>query len=281
MIKPGMLIPYLMVIGWLLPVSAEADEALFEPYQRLLTQHLTEATTAGGGLVSAFDYEAALASPQTDALLSDQRERLADFDTGKLAGKAESVAFWVNAYNFVMLDEILTERPDGKLVGSVWDYGGRVNPFVDNVFDRKKFRIDGQDYSLNQIEKEILLGDDYADKGWKDARVHFAVNCASVGCPPLRPVVYTAENLEVLLAENTRRAFATDRHLRVEGNTLHVTELLNWYEKDFVEAAGSRKAFVERWVNSSMADRVAQTSKIEFIDYDWALNEPANFPELR
>lgn len=281
MIKPRLLIPYLMVFGWFLPVVAGADEALFEPYQRLLTQHLTEATTPGDGLVSAFDYEGALVAPQTGALLSEQRELLAEVDIGALEGKAESVAFWINAYNFFMLDQILTERPDGKLVGSVWDYGGRVNPFVDSVFDRKKFRIDGQDYSLNQIEKETLLGNDYADKGWKDARVHFVVNCASVGCPPLRDVIYTADNLEDLLAENTRRAFATDRHLRIEGDTLHVTQLFKWYEEDFVEAAGSRKAYIEEWADSSVADRVGDTSGIEFIDYDWALNKPVNIPEFR
>ncbi|WP_420390056.1 DUF547 domain-containing protein [Marinobacter sp.] len=278
--KPGLLM-YLITLVAIMPVTATANEATFDSFQQLLTQHLIESTTTEGGLVSAFDYEAALASSQTDDRLAGQREHLADFDTGTLDGKAESVAFWLNAYNFFMIDQILTERPDGELVDSVWDYGGRVNPFVDSVFDREKFLIDGQQYSLNQIEKEILLGENYADKGWKDARVHFAVNCASVGCPPLRNVVYTADNLEDLLAENTRRAFATDRHLEVEGGTLYLTELFKWYEDDFVEASGSRKAFVEQWVDSSVADRVAGASDIKFIDYDWALNKPANFTEFR
>lgn len=281
MIKPGLLIPYLMVFGWFLPVAAVADEVLFEPYQRLLTQHLTEATTPGDGLVSAFDYESALEAPQTGDLLSAQRELFAEVDIGVLEGRAESVAFWINAYNFFMLEQILTERPDGELVASVWDYGGRVNPFVDSVFDRKKFVIGGQEYSLNQMEKEILLGEEYADKGWKDARVHFAVNCASVGCPPLREAVYTADNLEQLLAENTRRAFNTARHLKVKEDVLHVTELFKWYEEDFAEAAGSGKAFIKEWADSSVADRVVETSAMKFIDYDWALNKLANFPEFR
>jgi hypothetical protein len=116
--------------------------------------------------------------------LTSQRNALAAFDLSSLEGEAESIAFWINAYNFFMLNKILTDRPDGNLVESVWDYGGRVNPFVDNVFEREKFVIDGEKYSLNQMEKEILLGQDYAERGWKDARVHFAVNCASVGCPP-------------------------------------------------------------------------------------------------
>ncbi|MDK8462357.1 DUF547 domain-containing protein [Marinobacter sp. SS13-12] len=261
--------------------QAEVNREIYRPYQQMLEQFLAEKELPGDGLVTAFDYQAAVDHDETVRMLSEQRGALAGFDLASLEGRDESVAFWINAYNFFMLDQILTERPDGKLVGSVWDYGGRVNPFVDSVFDRDKFRIDGQDYSLNQIEKEILLGNDYADKGWKDARVHFAVNCASVGCPPLREVIYTADNLEALLAENTRRAFATDRHLRIEEGTLHVTELFKWYEKDFVEAAGSRKAYIEEWADSSVAGRVADTSDIEFIDYDWALNTPANFPEFR
>ena len=163
----------------------------------------------------------------------------------------------------------------------MWDYGGRVNPFVDSVFDREKFLIDGRAYSLNQMEKDILLGEAYANKGWKDARVHFAVNCASVGCPPLRDVVYTADNLEGLLAENTRRAFATERHLEIKGDTLHVTELFKWYEGDFVEASGSRKAFIEKWADSALADRIEGTSELTFIEYDWSLNKPANFPTFR
>ncbi|WP_421911759.1 DUF547 domain-containing protein [Marinobacter sp.] len=278
--KPGRLICLIMLAA-IMPLTAAADEATFDPFQRLLTQHLTESTTAEGGLVSAFDYEAALASSQTDGLVTDQRDRLADFDIRSLDGESESVAFWLNAYNFFMIDQILTERPDGELVDSVWDYGGRVNPFVDSVFDREKFLIDGRAYSLNQMEKDILLGEAYADKGWKDARVHFAVNCASVGCPPLRDVVYTADNLESLLAENTRRAFATKRHLEIKGDTLHVTELFKWYEGDFVEASGSRKAFIEKWVDSALADRIEGTSELTFIEYDWSLNKPANFPKYR
>ncbi|MDF0751527.1 DUF547 domain-containing protein [Marinobacter sp. 71-i] len=281
MTKPRLFIPCLFLFGLILSTNASADNALFEPYQALLTDHLTEAETPDGGLVSAFDYEAALSEPETEKLLADQRERLAGFDIASLEGREESVAFWINTYNFFMLDQILSEQPGGKLVSSVWDYGGRVNPFVDNVFEREKFVIGGEEYSLNRMEKGILLGDNYADRGWKDVRVHFAVNCASVGCPPLRNTIYTADNLEDLLAENTRRAFNTDRHLKVEGDSLYVTELFKWYEEDFVEAAGSGKAFIEQSADTSVADRVADTSTMKFIDYDWALNKPDNFPEFR
>lgn len=266
---------------WAGAVQAEINRELYGPYQQILEQFLTEKDLSGGGLVTAFDYEAAVSQDDTAQTLTKQREALKEFDLSRLEGEAESVAFWLNAYNFFMLDQILTERPDGELIDSVWDYGGRINPFVDSVFNREKFVIDGQEYSLDQMEKDILLGDEYKEKGWKDARVHFAVNCASVGCPPLRDVIYTADNLEELLAENTRRAFLTDRHLKVEGDTLFVTELFKWYEEDFEEAAGSRKAFIEEWVDEDLAERVAQTSEMKFIDYDWDLNTASNFPEFR
>lgn len=261
--------------------SADVNSELYRGYQKLLSGYLFEKSTSSDGLVSAFDYQSALADNDLQQILIEQRETLEEFDAETLDGQQESVAFWINAYNFFMLDQILTEQPDGELVNSVWDYGGRINPFVDSVFERKKFVVGGRRFSLSQIEKEILLGDEYLDKGWKDARVHFAVNCASVGCPPLRDIVYTAANLEDLLAENTRRAFLTDRHLEVKGKTLYVTELFKWYEEDFKEAAGSRKSFIGDWVDSALAERVVNTSRIEFIDYDWALNKPTNFQEFR
>lgn len=271
---------FLAWVIWPGVVWADINSALYKPYQQLLSGYLME-DTPDNGLVSAFDYQAALADTDLAKTLEQQRKTLAEFDTDTLEGKAESVAFWINAYNFFMLEQILTEQPDGKLVSSVWDYGGRVNPFVDSVFEREKFVIGGEGFSLNQIEKDTLLGDEYASRGWKDARVHFAVNCASVGCPPLRDKVYTAENLERLLAENTRRAFNTDRHLKVEGDTLYVTELFKWYEEDFKEASGSTKAFIEEWADSAVMEGVVGTSDIKFINYDWALNLRANFSEFR
>lgn len=84
-----------------------------------------------------------------------------------------------------------------------------------------------------------------------------------------------------MLAENTRRAFSTERHLRVEGDTLYVTELFKWYQEDFVEVAGSEKEFIAAWAAQEVVDQVAGTHVVSYIDYDWSLNRPANFPELR
>lgn len=266
-------------LAWaLLPglVWADINSSLYKPYQQLLSDYLDEKTLPGNGLVSAFDYQAALADADLTQTLEQQRKALAEFDTRTLEAQKESVAFWINAYNFFMLEQILTERPDGQLVSSVWDFGGRLNPFVDSVFERESFVIGGERFSLSQIEKGVLLGEDYQSRGWKDARIHFAVNCASVGCPPLRKQIYTTANLEDLLEENTRRAFNTQRHLRVTGNTLYGTELFKWYEQDFAQAEGSVRAFIQRWASDSIAEQVAGTEELDYIDYDWSLNLPSN-----
>jgi len=261
--------------------DAPAVKHVFNDYQTLLNSYLQEKRTANGGLVSAFDYEAALADDQTEGLLDDQSEQLAAFDVSTLDTREQALAFWNNAYNFFMIQQILTERGEGELVSSVWDYGGRYNPFTDNVFERQMFEIGGTDYSLNEIEKGILLGAEFEEKGWKEARVHFTVNCASVGCPPLRESIYTSDNIDELMTKNTRLAFNTDRHLRVEGDTLHLTELFKWYEQDFVDEGGSVRGFISQWADEAIVEKVEQTDSIEYIDYDWSLNRPGNFPEFR
>ncbi|MFO8085010.1 MAG: DUF547 domain-containing protein [Desulfobacterales bacterium] len=253
-------------------------ESVFQPYADLLNRFLIERDLENDGLESAFDYEKALAHEQTMALLEEQDALLAEFDVAQLDTLEKAVAFWSNAYNYFMIAHILRERPDDELVESIWDYGGRFSPFRANIFERDLFTIGKHKYSLNDMEKSILLGDEFAEKGWKEARVHFTVNCASVGCPPLRRQIYTAENIDKLMTENTRRALNTHRHLHREGNTLYISELFKWYEDDYVEEEGSVKEFIKAYADDHVAEKVEASTRIHYIDYDWSLNKPGNFP---
>jgi len=274
------LLVLLMMCHGLVSASDELAARTFPQFAQLLEQFLTEKDLDNDGLVSAFDYQAALDDENTDRRLQEQDALLADFDLSRLDSREEAIAFWNNAYNYFMIQKILTDLDGGQLVDSVWDYGGRYNPFRDSVFERELFDIGGTKYSLNTMEKGMLLGDDFKDKGWKEARVHFTVNCASVGCPPLRAQIYTADNIEALMTENTRRAFNTPRHLHLDGNTLYLTELFKWYEDDYVEEEGSVKDFIKAYADDPIIEKVEAASRIRYIDYDWALNKPANFPEL-
>lgn len=261
-------------------VNSDMEE-LYAPYAEVLERFVVENALSGGGLVSAFNYEKALADSRTFALLNQQKSLLAEFDPDRLTEQYQSIAFWLNAYNFFMIEHLLTHPLKGQLVDSVWDYGGRYSPFKKHVFEREMFTVGGQKYSLSAIEKDILLGSDYQRKGWKDARVHYAVNCASVGCPPLRKQLYTPTNTNDLMTANTVYAFNTERQLRIEGRTLMLSELFKWYADDFVEAAGSIRQFIKAYTDKERHPQIDQADRVGYIDYDWSLNKPENFSELR
>jgi len=265
-----------------LTLPAQADELIertYAPFAQLLEQFLSEHERDDGGLVSAFDYERAFGAAQTRDLLREQNRLLAAFDRDALSTREQALAFWNNAYNYFMIEHILHNPRNGQVVDSVRDYGHLLNPY--RVFGQKQFNIGGRLHSLDQIEKEILLGDEFKRRGWKEARVHFTVNCASVGCPPLRQQIFLPDNVDAMMSDNTRRALNTPLHLRLEGNTLYLSQLFEWYEDDYVEEAGSVTAFIKRYADPRIRAKVDAASRIRFIDYDWSLNRPSNFPELR
>ncbi len=279
-----------LLLGWGMHAQVKialADDKVdpvsevFDIYAGLLERHLVEKDLENNGLATAFDYQGALKRDGTMDLLDRQRQELARFDVSLIDSREKGNAFWLNAYNFFMIAHILQDRPDNELVTSVWDYGGRYNPFRANVFERELFEIGGRLYSLDQMEKGILLGDEYWEKGWAEARVHFAVNCASVGCPPLRRQIYTSKNVDELLTENTRRAFNTHRHLHVEGDTLYVSSLFDWYKADFDREEGNNMEFIREYADARVIDMIEGTERMRFIDYDWTLNAPENFPEFK
>ncbi len=274
----------LFAVFTVMPAWSEPDspdeliQITFAPFSDLLDKYLIEKASEEGGLVTAFDYRKALANPETKRLISEQNQRLKDFDIGDLNSRELSLAFWTNAYNYFMIAHILENSFKGELVGSVRDYGSLFNPY--RVFKQKNFDVGSRKYSLDEIEKEILLGDTYRQKGWKEARIHFTVNCASVGCPPLRKQIYLPGIFDRMMTENTRKSLNTARHLRLEGDTLYVTRLFDWYESDFVDEEGSIKAFIKKYADPEVQAQVGVADSLQFIEYDWNLNKPENFSEF-
>ncbi len=250
----------------------------FGPFQQILNQSLTSKSLEKGGFETHFDYQKARSAPQTQALLSEQVENLKRINLKTLKDKNQAIAFWINAYNFYMVKVILENGfENGKLsIKSVKDLGTFFNPY--KIFKQKDHHVGDQTLSLDDMEKGILLGEGYKANGWKDARIHFAVNCASVGCPPLHPKIYEAETLDIVLDNNVKKAFLTPRHFHIKGKNLYLTHLFKWYETDFIESAGSVKKFILKYTEAAKIREQVQTSQsIEYIDYDWKLNTPTNF----
>lgn len=252
--------------------------SIYAPFSKLLDKYLIEKSLEKGGLVTAFDYAKASADSTTESLLGEQNRLLADFDTGQINSRELALAFWTNAYNYFMIAHILENPLKGKLVGSVRDYGSLFNPY--RIFGQKNFDVGGRRYSLDEIEKDILLGDDFEQKGWKEARIHFAVNCASVGCPPLRKQIYLPGIIDRMMTENTRKSLNTRRHLQFQNDTLLVTRLFDWYANDFVDEQGSVEAFIKKYADVEVQKKVDRANHIRFVEYDWSLNKPDNFEEF-
>ena len=119
-----------------------------------------------------------------------------------------------------------------------------------------------------------------------DPRIHFAVNCASVGCPALRPEAYTGEWLDAQLADSTRRFLSDRRRNRydAEAGVLRVSSIFDWYQEDFEDSAGGLGDYLLQYADALALPAEARRNleagdlPVRFLDYDWSLNTASNNP---
>lgn len=261
----------------LLFLSSKASFAAVPPFtafQEILTAHVKERNLADGGFESDFNYSNAK-NAEVQANILQQMAILNNFEPSVIASKEEALAFWINTYNFFMIAKVLKDGFDNGVLNieSVKDLGSFFSPY--KAFQQRDFKVSGKLLTLDEIEKNILLGVDYQKKQWKDARIHFAVNCASVGCPPIRASVYTAANINAILDQNVKMALKTKRHFELTDDSIRVTSLFKWYEDDFSSESGSIHQWIAGFIdNKILRDKVLSIKKVDYIDYDWSLNLP-------
>ncbi|HLX79662.1 MAG TPA: DUF547 domain-containing protein [Burkholderiales bacterium] len=177
--------------------------------------------------------------------------------------KPQRMAFLINAYNAFTVELILENYP----VKSIKDIGG----VFDDRWKRKFFSLFGRPASLDQIEHEMLR----KPGAYDEPRAHFALNCASVGCPMLREAAYVAERLEGQLEEQTERFLSDRSRNRYARGRLEVSKIFDWYKEDFAP----RERFFARYAKLLADDPAAQKlvaegkARFSFLDYDWTLND--------
>jgi hypothetical protein len=194
--------------------------------------------------------------------------------------KAEQMAFLINAYNAYTVELILTRYPDLK---SIRDLGNLV---FNSPWKKKFFTLFGRDSFLDDIEHGMLRKPGVYD----EPRVHYAVNCASIGCPMLREEAFVAARLDAQLEEQARRFLAdrTRNRYNARSGKLEVSEIFKWFREDWtsgyrgIGGAGpvtSREQYFARYADL-LADRpedrklVAEgKAPLEHLDYDWSLND--------
>jgi Protein of unknown function, DUF547 len=175
--------------------------------------------------------------------------------------KPEQFAFWVNLYNAATLDTIVESYP----VKSIRELGSLgQGPWKDN-----RLRVSGKDLSLDDIEHKILR------PIWKDVRIHYAVNCASIGCPNLATQAYTGERLEAML-DTAALAYVTHpRGFADDGGTLVASSIFDWYGEDWGGVEGVL-AHARQVGGAKAIPLLATSTEISRYDYDWSLNDVAN-----
>lgn len=186
--------------------------------------------------------------------------------------KPQRLAFLVNAYNAFTVELILTKYPDLK---SIKDLGS----LFQSPWKRSFFRLLGEERHLDNVEHDMIR----APGAFDDPRIHFVVNCASIGCPALRPEAIVAPRLDAQFDDSTRRFLRDRSRNRYDPRSarLEVSKIFDWYREDFEKGHRgivSREAFFAMHADllaDAPGDRQRvreQKAPIVFLDYDWALN---------
>lgn len=215
-------------------------------YAQLLQRHVHEGVVDYGGL------------KRQEALLDQYLDDLAGIDPDGLADK-ERFAFYVNAYNAWTLKLILDHYPGIKSIkdaGSLWQ----------SPWKKKIARIDGGLLTLDEIEHDILRPQ------FRDPRVHFAVNCASKGCPPLFGVPFNGRDLDLQLDRVTRSFINDPSRYRMDGDVLYVSQIFKWFSEDFDDdPIGFFRKYADGNLQTELQAR-SENLRVKFLDYDWSLN---------
>lgn len=239
-------------------------------WNQLLSQHVV---WINGGVASRVDYSG---FQQDWAKLEKYLQSLSAVSPEAFHSwtRKQQLAFLINAYNAFTLSLILAHYPG---IDSIKDLGGPFGIFS-TPWSKSFFTLLGSQRMLDELEQRI--------RSYHDPRIHFAINCASVGCPALRPEAYVASRLNAQLHDQMVR-FLTDRSRNrydSDANTLRVSHIFDWYRDDFshgYHGIGSVKALFARFAEL-LADKPevqrrirAQEVPIEFQPYDWSLNDMA------
>ena len=209
-----------------------------EAWDKLLRTHVT-----GDGMVN---YQALLAAKQQ---LVNYLKVLADNPVQNNWTRNEKMAYWINAYNAFTVKLVLDHYP----VNSIMDIKGG------KPWDWKWIELGDKTYSLNQIEHQIIRPQ------FKDARIHFAVNCAARSCPPLLNRAWTADRLTTQLEQQASGFINNPNFNQLSTEGAKISKIFEWYAEDF----GSD---IVDYLNKYSKTKVKPGGAVTYLDYNWELN---------
>lgn len=261
------------LIGTGLANANEFDHSLWHD---LLQKHVV---AFSDNTATAVDYQGFKTDNER---LQSYLDQIASVDANQFAQwpASEQLAFLINAYNAGTVALILTEYPD---LQSIRDLGSLFR----SPWQQEWVSLFGATYTLDDVEHHMIRGTGGGFAGYQEPRIHFAVNCASVGCPALLPMAYTGENLEALLDKATRAFLSDSSRNRWTGSALEVSSIFRWYKDDFTlgwQGVNSLEGFLADYATELgiPANQVTEVRngdiRIRYLSYDWQLNSLQNSP---
>ena len=252
----------------LIPALTMGSDFDYDRYGRLLDHHVRPESKIDGIIVAAVDY-ASLAgeAKRSDSDYSLLLKDLTSFDPASLGSREEKIAFWVNVYNIAAIKTVVDYYP-------VESIRSRKINWLGLPWNRKVVTVGGSEYSLDEIENEILL------KGFKDLRIHFGVNCASLSCVDLGQNPYRAAILYRQLEDQGRKFLANPRKgMRIEGKgkVVYLSQIFKFDKRNFDALAGGALNFILPYVSAEGAEALKQGNfRVEYLDYIWKANDIKN-----
>jgi hypothetical protein len=234
-------------------VQAEARSEVNAPYNAFLSRYIVERDgihLVRYGDVSEADHQA----------LKDYVAALEGLSPSGM-GRDEQLAYWFNLYNAKTIDIILDNYP----VDSIRDIGGGL--FTKGPWKDEVVTVEGRRMSLDNIEHDTVRAE------FDEPRVHYAFNCASIGCPNLKTTAWEAATLDADLDAAARAYIAHPRGVSVEDGRVTVSSIYKWFKKDF---GGNDRAVLDhirQYATGAKAEALEGVSRINKDDYDWSLNE--------
>lgn len=235
-----------LAVALLAPATAVAADVDHSAFDALLKAHVKGQQVDYAGL-----------SKKKDALAA-YLEVVGKTDPASLPSKDAQLAFWINAYNAHTIAAVLAHWPGITSVSSIQpDFG---------FFKTKDKLVGGKKYALNDIENEVIR------PTFNDPRIHAALNCASVSCPPLLGAAFTTATLHKQLDE-VMGAFVNDgKRNEITASGAKLSQIFNWYGKDFEPAGGPQK-YMAKYLEGEKKAWLEAAKSVQFLAYDWNLNK--------
>ncbi|BAZ13541.1 hypothetical protein NIES4071_53800 [Calothrix sp. NIES-4071] len=198
------------------------------------------------------------------SVLQNWLANIATLQVDDLAGAEEQLALWINLYNAFTVATILEKYPIKSVLPKILGIPNWLS-FL-SFFQRQIYVYGGRNYSLADIENKILR------EKLQEPRIHFAIVCASIGCPNLRAGAYYPEKVRGQLEDDARRFINNPEKVKYDAanNILYCSKIFKWYRQDFLKVAPSLPEYIRSYLNTDLP--LMPSTPVKYLYYDWNLN---------